>query len=164
MGSNDRLDIGDDALGESGEAAPTPPTLQMIPPLVQVGSRSGKSKFTRTGLKRPPLPDRILKNFYVLARGLAPPKEEVSIPGLEDIKHIVHRWKPFNQGESPADRLNSLYQMMLPMPVAAQANGVGEDYFVTAPAGTNKEDLQQIINDGIQILNRNYVQSSELVR
>ena len=38
-GSNYRLDIGDDALGESGEAALTPPAIQMISPPVQVGSR-----------------------------------------------------------------------------------------------------------------------------
>ena len=48
--------------------------------------------------------------------------------------------------------------------MAARANGVGEDYSMTVPAGTNKEDLQQIIDDGIQICNRNYIQSSELVR
>ena len=36
--SKDRLDIGDNALGESGEAALTLPTLQMIPPPIQVGS------------------------------------------------------------------------------------------------------------------------------
>ena len=53
---------------------------------------------------------------------------------------------------------------MLQMPMAARANGVGEDYSLTAPDGTNKEDLQQIIDDGIQIPNRNYIQSSELVR
>ena len=53
---------------------------------------------------------------------------------------------------------------MLRMPVASQANGVGEDYSVTIPAGTNKEDLQEIIEDGIQIRNRNYIQSFELVR
>ena len=41
---------------------------------------------------------------------------------------------------------------------------MGEDYSMTVPAGTNKEDLQQIIDDGIQIRNRNYIQSSELVR
>ena len=34
-GSNDRLDIGDDALAESGEAASTPSALQMIHPYVQ---------------------------------------------------------------------------------------------------------------------------------
>ena len=48
--------------------------------------------------------------------------------------------------------------------MAARANGVGEDYSMTVPAGTKKEDLQQIIDDGIQICNRNYIQSSELVR
>ena len=33
-GSNDSLDIGDDTLGESEEAALTPSALQMIPPPV----------------------------------------------------------------------------------------------------------------------------------
>ena len=158
------MDIGDDALGESGEAALNPSTLQIIPSPVQVGSRSGKSEFTRTGIKRSPLLDRILTNSYLPARGPAPPKDEVSVPGLEDVKHIVHRWKPFNRDKSAVDRLNSLHPMMLRMPVAARANGVDEDYYVTIPAGTNKEDLQQIIDDGIQIRNRNYIQSFELVR
>ena len=62
-----------------------------------------------------------------------------------------------------ADRLSSLYPMMLRMLVATRANGVGEDYSVTVPTGTNKEDLQQIIDDGIYIHNRNYIQSSKLV-
>ena len=115
------------------------------------------SEFTLTGLKRLPLPNRILTNCYLPARGQAPPKEEVSVPGLEDVKHIVHRWKPFNRGESTADRLNSLYSVMLRMPVDARANGVGKDYFMTVPTGTNKKDLQQIIDDGIQIRNRNYI-------
>ena len=141
-GSNDRLDIGDDALGESGETVPTPLALQMIPPPVQVRSQSDKSEFTRIGLKRPPLSDRVLTNSYIPARGPTSPKEEVSVPWLEDVKHIVHRWKPFNRGESTTDRLNSLYSVMFRMSVAAQANGVGEDYFVTVPAGTKKEDLQ----------------------
>ena len=140
-GSNDRLDIGDDVLGESREASLTPFALQMIPPLIQVGSRSGRSEFTHTRLKRPPLPDRILTNSYLPACGSVPPKEEVSVPWLEDVKHIVYRWKPFNRGESAADHLNSLYPVMLRMPMVAQANGVGEDYFVTVPASTKKEDL-----------------------
>ena len=71
---------------------------------------------------------------------------------------------PFNRGESAADRLNSLYPVMLRMPVATLANGVDEDYSMTVPTGTNKEDLQQIIEDGIQICNRNYIRSSQLVR
>ena len=105
-----------------------------------------------------------MTNSYLPASGPDPPKKEVSVPGLEDVKHIVHRWKPFNLGESATDRLNSFYPVMLRISVAARANGVGEDYSVTVPAGTNKEDLQQIIDDGIQIRNCNYIQSSELVR
>ena len=105
-----------------------------------------------------------MTNSYLPARGPAPLKEEVSVPGLEDVKHIVHRWKPFNRGESVADFLNSLYPVMLQILVAARANGVGEDYSVTVPAGINKEDLQEIIDDGIQICNRNYIQSFEMVR
>ena len=124
-GSKDSLDIGDDFLGE---AAPTPPGLQTILPPTQVGSRSGRSEFTCTGLKRPKLPDRIITNFYLLTRGPTPPKDEVSAPGLEEFKHIVRRWMPFNRGESAADCLNSLYPVMLQMPVAARANDVGEDY------------------------------------
>ena len=85
----------------------------MIPHPVQVGSRLGRSEFTRTGLKRPPLPDWILTNSYLPARNPAPLKEEMSVPGLEDVKHIVHCWKPFNRGESAADLLNSLYPVML---------------------------------------------------
>ena len=50
------------------------------------------------------------------------------------------------------------------MLVATRANGVGEDYSVIVLAGTNKEDLQQMIDDGIQIRNHNYIQSTELVR
>ena len=90
-GSNNRLDIGDDALGESGEAVLTPLALQMIPPPVQVGSRPGRYEFTLTKLKRPPLPHQILMNSYLPARGPTPPKEEVSVPGLEDVKQIFHR-------------------------------------------------------------------------
>ena len=161
MGSNDRLDIEDDVLGE---AVPTPPALQMILPPAQVGSQPGMSDFTRTGLKRPKLPNWIITNSYLPACGPASLQEEVSAPGLEDVKRIVRRWTPFNRGESAHDHLNSLYPVMLRKPVVARANGVGEDYSVTVPSGTNKEDLQQIIEDGIQIRNRNYIQSSELVR
>ena len=85
----------------------------MIPAPVQFGSLLGRSEFTRIGLKRSPLPDQIVKNSYFPARGPAPSKEEVSVPRLEDVKHIVYRWKPFNRGESVADCLNSLYPVML---------------------------------------------------
>ena len=129
----------------------------MILPAAQVGSQPGRSKFTRTRLKRPEHPNRIITNSYLPARGPAPPKEKVLASGLEDGKYIIRHWMPFNRGKSAADRLNSLYMVMLRMLVASQANGVGEDYFVTVPSSTNKEDLQQIIEDGIQICNCNYI-------
>ena len=76
----------------------------MILPPTQVRSQPGRSEFIRTGLKRPKLPNRIIMNSYLLARGPTPPKEEISAPGLEDVKHIVRRWMPFNRGESATDR------------------------------------------------------------
>ena len=50
------------------------------------------------------------------------------------------------------------------MPVVARGMGLGEDYTVSVSVGTRKEDIQQNIDDGIQVHNRNYVQSTELVR
>ena len=81
-------------------------------------------------------------NAYLHARSSTPPKEEVSAPGLEDVKRIVRRWMPFNRGKSVTDRLNNLYPVMLRMLMVARANSVGEDYSVKVPTGTNKEDLQ----------------------
>ena len=92
----------------------------MIPPPVQVGSRPGRSEFTHTRLKRPPLPGRIVTNSYLPTHSPAPLKEEVSVPRLEDVKHIVHSWKPFNRGKSATDRINNLYPVTLRMPVAAR--------------------------------------------
>ena len=63
-----------------------------------------------------------------------------------------------------ADRLNNLYPHVLRMSVVSRGIGLGEDYTVSVPAGTRKEDIQRIIDDGIQVRNRNYIQSTELVR
>ena len=62
------------------------------------------------------------------------------------------------------DRLNNLYLHMLRMLVAARGMGLGEDYSVSVPAGTRKEDIERIIEDKIEVRNRNYVQSTELIR
>ena len=35
---------------------------------------------------------------------------------------------------------------------------------MSVPAGTLKEDIERIIDDGIEVRNRNYVQSTELVQ
>ena len=118
----------------------------------------------RSGLPRPTLPDRIITNCYAPPRGPELPRVEVSAPGVDEVKHIMRCWEPFHRGESAANRLNNLYHHMLRMPVVARGMGLGEDYTVSVPAGTRKEDIQRIIDDGIQVRNCNYVQSTELVR
>ena len=89
---------------------------------------------------------------------------EVSAPGADEVKYIMRRWEPFHREESTVNRLNNLYPHILRMPVAARGIGFSEDYTVSVPAGTRKEDIQQIISDRIQVRNRNYVQSTELAR
>ena len=39
------------------------------------------------------------------------------------------------------------------MPVASRAGGLGEEYSVAVLVGIIKEDLQQIIEDGMQVRN-----------
>ena len=85
------------------------------------------------------------------------------MPGADNVKYIMRRWEPVHRGEAAADRLN-LYPHMLRMSLAARGMGLGEDYSVSVPAGTRKEDIERIIDDGIQVRNRNYIQSTELVR
>ena len=136
----------------------------MIHPLDRPESHPDIAKLVRAGRKRPLPPDRILLNSYLPPRGSAPVMEEVTVLGPEDIKSIVHRWKPFNRGESAADRLDDLYPRTLRMPVTARAVGLGQEYSIAVPVGTVKEDIQQIVEDGIHIRNRNYVQSTELVK
>ena len=110
----------------------------MIHPPDQAESQPDMPKLARTGCKRPLLPDRILLNPYLPPRGLAPPMEEVAVPRLEGIKHIIHRWKPFNQGESTANCLDYLYPRMLRVPIVARAGGLGEEYSIVVPAGIIK--------------------------
>ena len=49
------------------------------------------------------------------------------------------------------------------MPVTVREARLGEEYSVAVPVGTIKEDIQQIVQDGMQIRNCNFVQSVELV-
>ena len=53
--------------------------------------------------------------------------------------------------------------MMLRMPVATRAGGQSEEYSVTFPVDTIKEDLQQVIEDRMHVRNRNFTQSTKLV-
>ena len=83
-------------------------------------SRPGAAGLTLTWRKRSLPPDRILINSYLPSRGPAPAMEEVTAPKLDDVKSILHRWRPFNRGESAADRLDDLYPRMLRLPVRAR--------------------------------------------
>ena len=118
----------------------------------------------RSDLPRPKWPDQVITNNYIPPRGPEPPRVEISAPGEEEVKKILRRWKPFHRGESAANRLNDLYPAMYRVPVAAQGMGLHEAYTVPVPASTPKEDFFQIIDDGIQVWNHNFVQSTELVR
>ena len=84
--------------------------------------------------------------------------------GPDDIKSILHSLKLFNRGESAADRLDDLYSRTLRLPVRAREAEQGEEYSVAVLVGTVKEDIYQIVEDGMQIGNRNFVQTVELVK
>ena len=139
-------------------SSPVLSALQAIPPSDRAEGQPSRSKFMRSGLPRPTLPDRIITDCYAPSHGLEPPRVEVSAPGADEVKHIMSRWEPFHRGASAANRLNNLYPHMLRMPVVAQGMGLGEDYTVSVPTRTRKEDIQRIIDDGIQVRNCNYVQ------
>ena len=76
---------------------------------------------------------------------------EISAPRVEEVKGILRRWEPFHCGASEADWLDNLYPHIYRVPV-------------TLPASTSNEDFLQIIDNGIQVQNRNFVQSTELVK
>ena len=90
--------------------------------------------------------------------------EEVLAPGPEGAHEIINRWRPFNRGESSAYHLYELYPALLWMLVTVRAEGRGEEYAISAPASTGKEDLLQMIKDGMLVHNRNFAQSTKLER
>ena len=100
----------------------------MIPPSDWPEGQPSRSKFMRSELPKPTLPERIITNRYAPPRGLEPLRVEVSAPGADEVKYVMRRWEPFHRGESMVDRLNNLYPHMLRMPVAARGMGLGEDY------------------------------------
>ena len=89
--------------------------------------------------------------------------EEVSAPGPEGSQEIINRWKPFNRGESLAAHMHRLYPALLRMLVVVRAKGKGEKYVVLVRAYACKDELKQVVEDGMPISNRNFVQSAELV-
>ena len=59
--------------------------------------------------------------------------------------------------------MEQLYLALLQMPVAMQAEKKGEEYSFLVLAYTSKEDLKQVVKEGMLIRNRNFVQSVKLV-
>ena len=163
MGLDDQPTMGNITLEESKEASSVPTALQVVHIPEQATSQLDKAKYTQTGFRKPLLPDRMLMNSYLPPCDPTPPMEEVISPGPEGAQEIVERWRPFNRGEYSADHLHDLYPTMLRMLVTIQAGGQGEEYNISVPCGTSKEDLQQMIEDGMQVRNRNFDQSTELV-
>ena len=149
---------------KSSEGDPALRALQVIPPPDQDEEPPSKSECMRSGLPRPKRPDQVITNNYLPPRGPEPPRVVISTPGEEEVKDILCRSEPFHREASAADRLNSLYPSMYRVRVTARGMGLHEDYTVPLPASTPKEDFLQIIDDGIQVRNRNFVQSTELVR
>ena len=92
-GSNDQSGQEGIAYGEPRESTPIPPALQMVHPLDQSESHPSNAKLALPGRKRPLPPDRILLNTYVPPRGPASVMEEVTAPGPDEIKLILHHWR-----------------------------------------------------------------------
>ena len=119
MGSNDQLGLEDIAREGPWKEAPIPLALQVIHPPERPESHPSTAKLMLIGCKKPLPPNRILLNSYLPPRGPASMMKEVVVPEPDDIKSILHRWKPFNWGESTADRLDDLYPRTLRLPMRA---------------------------------------------
>ena len=157
MRSNNQLGLEDIAHEEPRGEALIPPALQVVHSFEWTKIRPGTAGLALIGHKRLLPPDRILINYYLPPRGPAPVMEEVTTPGPDDIKSILHCWRPFNRGESIADRLDYLYLRMLRLLVRAREARQGEEYSVVVLVVTAKEDIYQIVEDRMQIRNRNFV-------
>ena len=164
LGPTGRTEPDGASRSKSNEDDPAPTTLQVISPSNRAEEQPSRSEYMRFGLPRPHRTDQVITHSYLPPHGLEPPREEVSAPGAEEVKDILRRWDPFHRGASSADRLGNLYPHIYRVPVVARGMGLHEDYTVTLPTSTPNEDFLHIIDDGIQVRNRNFVQSIELVR
>ena len=59
--------------------------------------------------------------------------------------------------------MHQLYPALLRMLIAVWAKGKGEEYVVSVPAYACKDEIKQVVEDGMLILNCNFFQSVELV-
>ena len=155
-GLNDQSTLENATLLESGEASSTPVVIQVIHLPKQASGRLKRPQYTWAERSRPLLPDRLLLNSYLPPQGLIPPMEKVLAPEPEGAQKIINRWRPFNRGESSVDHLYELYPVLLRMPVVVRAERRGEEYVVSVPVSTSKEDLLQVVEDGMLVRNHNF--------
>ena len=148
---------------ESREASSTPAAIQVIHTPERASGQLERPLYTRAELSKPLLPDRQLLNSYHPPRDLAPPMENVLAPGPKGAQEIINRLRLFNKSESSANHLHNLYPALLHMPITVRVEGRGEEFAFSVPASTGKEDLLQMIEDGMLVRNRNFAQSMELV-
>ena len=130
----------------------------------QISSRPDKATSFWSRHSRSLLSNQLLFNSYIPPQGHTLPMEEVSAPRPEGAQEIINHWNPFNRGESSASHMEQLYPALLRMPVAVLAEGKAEEYVVSVHAYACKEDLKQVVEDGMLIRGCNFVQSTVLVR
>ena len=164
LGPTSRTEPDGASRSESNEDDPAPTILQVIPPSDRAEEQPSRLEYMRSGLPRPHRPDQVITHSYLSPRGPEPPRVEVSVLGAEEVKDILRRWELFHRGASSADRLGNLYPHIYRVLVVARGMGLREDYTMTLPTSTPNEDFLQIIDDRIQIRNRNFIQSTQLVR
>ena len=75
---------------ESKEADPVLSALQVILSSDWAEGQPSMSKFMRSRLPRPTLLDRIITDCYAPPRGPKPPRVELSAPGEDEVKRIMH--------------------------------------------------------------------------
>ena len=61
----------------------------MVPSFDRAEGQPGRSKFMRSGLQRPALPEWIITNHYAPLCGLESPRVEVLAPGVDEVKYIM---------------------------------------------------------------------------
>ena len=89
MSMNDQPTTGDVSMEEPREVSPVPVALQVVHPLEESTGWLDRSKYTRTGRRKPLLHDRMLVNSYLPPRDLAPPMEEVAVPGRRVLRRSL---------------------------------------------------------------------------
>ena len=77
LGPTGRTEPGRVGRSESNEDEPVPSALQVIPPSDWAYEQPSRSKYMRSGLPRPHLPDQVITDSYLPPRGPKPSRVEV---------------------------------------------------------------------------------------